>query len=46
MLDHPVDLRTLKQERLIKSVRLNSFVETKHVLDGIHEGRFAVLIAI
>jgi hypothetical protein len=25
---------------------VNSFVKTKHVLDGIHEGRFAVLIAI
>ena len=25
---------------------LNSFVETEHDLDGIHEGRFAVLIAI
>ena len=23
-----------------------SFVETEHVLDGIHDGRFAVLIAI
>jgi len=25
---------------------LNSFVETEHVLDGIHDGRVAVLIAI
>jgi hypothetical protein len=25
---------------------VSSFVKTKHVLDGIHEGRFAVLIAI
>jgi hypothetical protein len=25
---------------------VNSFVKTKHVLDGIHEGRVAALIAI
>jgi len=25
---------------------VNSFVEAEHVLDGIHDGRFAVLVAI
>ena len=47
----PPNLRTEKHDDQGAGKRrgedtLNSFLETEHVLDGIHDGRIAVFVAI
>ena len=34
------------KQLLMSKLALNSFVKAERVLDGIHDGRFAVLVAI